>query len=84
VYSVIRYKVYQEIQKKIRINKKNPRQKSNPNMNDSMLSTLSLAIGDDDLSNMIKDLDIEVINRDAFSLYNIQFGLDTTLALRKV
>lgn len=53
-------------------------------MNDSMLSTLSLAIGDDDLSNMIKDLDIEVINRDAFSLYNIQFGLDTTLALRKV
>ena len=53
-------------------------------MNDSMLSTLSLAIGDDDLTNMIKDLDIEVINRDVFSLYKIQFGLDTTLALRKV
>ena len=85
VYSVIRYKVYQEIQRKIRANKSTyMRQKSNPNMNDSVLSTISLAIGEEDLTNMIKDLDIETINREVFQLYNIQYGLDTTLALRKV
>ena len=85
VYSVIRYKVYQEIQRKIRANKSTyMRQKSNPNMNDSVLSTISLAIGEEDLTNMIKDLDIETINREVFQLYSIQYGLDTTLALRKV
>ena len=53
-------------------------------MNDSMMSTNSLAIGEDDLTNLIRDLDIESINREVFVLYDIQFGLDTTLALRKV
>lgn len=47
------------------------KQKSNPNMNDSVLSTNSMAIGEDDLTNMIKDLDIESINRDVFNLYEI-------------
>ena len=84
VYSVIRYKVYHEIQKKVRAAKMIKKQKSNPNMNDSVLSTNSMAIGEDDLTNMIKDLDIESINRDVFNLYDIQYGLDTTLALRKV
>lgn len=84
VYSVIRYRVYHEIQKKIRATKQQQRQKSNPNMNDSMMSTNSLAIGEDDLTNLIRDLDIESINREVFVLYDIQFGLDTTLALRKV
>ena len=69
VYSVIRYKVYHDIQKKIRANK--TRQKSNPNMNDSMMSTNSLALGEDDLTGLIKDLDIEVINREVFNLYDI-------------
>ena len=49
-----------------------------------MISTNSLAIGDDDLTSLIKELDIEVINREVFNLYDIQYGLDTTLALRKV
>lgn len=84
VYSVIRYKVYHEIQKKIRASKMMNRQKSNPNMNDSVLSGTSLAIGEEDLTNLIKDLDIEAINRDVFNLYDISYGLDTTLALRKV
>lgn len=53
-------------------------------MNDSMMSTNSLAIGEDDLTSLIQDLDIEVINREVFNLYDIQYGLDTTLALRKV
>ena len=69
MYSVIRYKVYHDIQKKIRANKN--RQKSNPNMNDSMMSTNSLALGEDDLTGLIKDLDIEVINREVFNLYEI-------------
>ena len=71
VYSVIRYKVYHEIQKKVRAAKMIKKQKSNPNMNDSVLSTNSMAIGEDDLTNMIKDLDIESINRDVFNLYDI-------------
>ena len=53
-------------------------------MNDSMMSTNSLAIGEDDLTNLIKELDIEAINREVFNLYEISYGLDTTLALRKV
>lgn len=39
VYSVIRHKVYHSIQKKIRANKNQKKQKSNPNMNDSVVST---------------------------------------------
>ena len=53
-------------------------------MNDSMMSTQSLAIGEEDLTCLIKELDIEVINREVFTLYDIEYGLDTTLALRKV
>ena len=84
VYSVIRYKVYHEIQRKVRAAKSNNRQRSNPNMNDSMMSTQSLAIGEDDLTMMIKDLDIDSINRDVFDLYEISYGLDPTLAMRKI
>ena len=40
-------------------------------MNDSMISTNSLALGEDDLTGLIKDLDIEEINRDVFNLYDI-------------
>ena len=53
-------------------------------MNDSVLSTNSMAIGDEELTNLIKDLDIDSINKDVFRLYDINFGLDTTLALRKI
>ena len=84
VYSVIRYKVYGEIQRKVRAAKSQNKQRSNPNMNDSVLSTQSLVIGEDDLTIMIKDLDIDAINKDVFNLYEIQYGLDPTLALRKV
>lgn len=62
VYSVIRFKVYHEIQKKMRTSKKNKRQTSNPNMNDSMMSTNSLAIEEDEFIGLIKDIDIEDIN----------------------
>ena len=53
-------------------------------MNDSMMSTGSLAIEEDEFVGLIKDLDIEDINSQVFNLYQIGFGLDTTLALRKV
>ena len=49
-----------------------------------MMSTNSLAIGEEDLTLLIKELDIEAINREVFELYGISYGLDTTLALRKV
>jgi len=48
------------------------------------MSSQSLAIDEDELSYMIADLDIESINREVFGLYSISYGLDTTLALRKV
>lgn len=86
VYAVTRYKVYLEIQKKVR-NQKLKKQKApraNPNMNDSVLSTTSMAIGEDELTRLITDLDIDDINQEVFKLYGIQYGLDTTLALRKV
>lgn len=53
-------------------------------MNDSILSTNSMAIGEDELTNLIRDLDIDSINKEVFKLYNVEYGLDTTLALRKV
>ena len=40
-------------------------------MNDSMMSTNSLALCEDDLTSLIKELDIEVINREVFNLYDI-------------
>ena len=49
-----------------------------------MLSTNSFALEEDDVAEMVKDLDIEAINRDVFDLFQIKYGLDTTLALRKV
>ena len=49
-----------------------------------MLSSNSLAIEEDEYISLIKDLDIEDINRQVFDLYEISYGLDTTLALRKV
>ena len=49
-----------------------------------MLSTNSLALEEDDLMELVKDLDIEAINQDVFELYHVRYGLDTTLALRKV
>jgi len=63
---------------------KKKRKNSNPNMNDSVLSTTSMAIGEDELTNLIKDLDIEGINQNVFRLYDINYGLDPALALRKV
>lgn len=79
VYSVIRFRVYHEIQKKIRAQAK---QKSNPN--DSMLSANSFAIPEDEYVDLVRGLDLDQINKDVFNLYNISYGLDTTLALRKV
>ena len=53
-------------------------------MNDSMMSSNSLAIEEDEYIGLIQDLNIEDINRQVFDLYQISYGLDTTLALRKV
>ena len=82
MYSVIRYRVYHDIQKK----KKNRigRQTANPNANDSMMSGASNLLDEDELEDMIADLDVESINREVFNLFNISYGLDTALALRKL
>ena len=49
-----------------------------------MLSTNSFALEEDDLTDLVRDIDIEAINQEVFDLFNIKYGLDTTLALRKV
>lgn len=43
-----------------------------------------MVIGEDDLQEMIRELDIEAIRREVFALYDINYGLDTQLALRKM
>ncbi len=53
-------------------------------MNDSVLSTNSLAIGDEEFTSLINQIDIDEINKDVFDLFKIQYGLDPCLALRKV
>lgn len=60
------------------------KKKNSKNANDSMMSTNSMAIEEDEFIGLIKDLDIEQINSQVFDLYGIGYGLDTTLALRKV
>ena len=49
-----------------------------------MLSTNSFALEEDDLTDLVRDIDIEAINQEVFDLFKIKYGLDTTLALRKV
>lgn len=58
--------------------------RSQSNLNDSDISSKSLVMGEEDLQDLINELDIEAIRREVFSLYDIRFGLDTQLALRKV
>lgn len=53
-------------------------------MNDSVLSTNSFAVGEEDLTSLIKEIDIEAVNRDVFNLYETKYGLDTTLTIRKM
>lgn len=90
VYAVTRHRVYQQIQKKIRATKAFGKGKKkdalslSQSMNDSVLSNMSVAIGEEDLNDLIKDLDIEAIRVEVFRLYDINFGLDAQLALRKL
>ena len=51
-------------------------------LNDSDIS--SIIVGEDDIQDMIKELDIEAVRKEVFNLYDIKYGLDTQLALRKV
>ena len=49
-----------------------------------MMSGASNLLDEDELEDMIADLDVESINREVFNLFNISYGLDTALALRKL
>ena len=48
---------------------------SNSGLNDSEVS--SVIIGEEDIQDMIKELDIEAIRKEVFGLYEIKYGLDT-------
>lgn len=41
-------------------------------------------LGDEDIKDFIKELDVEAISRDVFRLFDVKTGLDTKLSLRKV
>ena len=44
----------------------------------------SVIVGEEDIQDLIKELDIEAIRKEVFNLYDVKYGLDTQLALRKV
>jgi hypothetical protein len=44
----------------------------------------SQLIGEDDIKDLVKELEIETISKDVFKLYDVKIGLDTKLSLRKV
>ena len=56
---------------------------SGSGLSDSEMSA-SIIVGEEDIQEMIKELDIESIRKEVFTLYDIKYGLDTQLALRKV
>ncbi len=44
----------------------------------------SQILGDEDIKDFVKELDLETLNKDVFKLFDIKIGLDTKLQLRKV
>lgn len=82
VYAVIRYKVYQRIKTKQKKAKqgKNMSGNATANTSNSALNESdidSVIVGEDDIQDLIKDLDIEAIRKEVFNLYDIKYGLDT-------
>ena len=44
----------------------------------------TIIIEEDEMENLIKELDIDAIRENVFNLYEINYGIDTQLSLRKV
>lgn len=44
----------------------------------------SQLLGDDEIKDFIKELDVEAISKEVFRLFEVKIGLDTKLSLRKV
>ena len=44
----------------------------------------SQLLGDDEIKDFIKELDVEAISKEVFRLFDVKIGLDTKLSLRKV
>jgi len=96
---VIRYKIYQKIKLKakqqqqpaLKAKSTNVSATTNANTtgggNDDSQTTKnddSQLIGEDDIKDLVKELEIETISKDVFKLYDVKIGLDTKLSLRKV
>ena len=43
-----------------------------------------VVIEDHDVDNLVREIDTEWIRKEVFKLYDVNYGLDTQLALRKV
>ena len=43
-----------------------------------------VVVGEEDVDNLVRDIDTEWIRKEVFKLYDVKYGLDTQLALRKV
>ena len=90
---MIRHKVYHKIKTKQKKSKQGLMQlgnnlSGNMNTSDSGLNnsemSQSVIVGEEDIQDLIKELDIEAIRKEVFNLYDVKYGLDTQLALRKV
>lgn len=43
-----------------------------------------VVVGEEDVDNLVREIDTEWIRKEVFKLYDVKYGLDTQLALRKV
>ena len=43
-----------------------------------------VVVGEEDVDNLVRDIDTEWLRKEVFKLYDVKYGLDTQLALRKV
>ena len=94
VYAVIRYKVYQKIKNKHRKSNKRSKQLGQSDENDSNDMpetglkineiTATVIVGEKDIEDLLNEIDAEAIRQEVFNIYNIKYGLNTSLALRKV
>ena len=93
LYATLRYRVYQKIKNKARAPyaKKSTLNRSSQledvvNYSEMSLGEIAahVVVGEEDVDNLVRDIDTEWIRKEVFKLYDVKYGLDTQLALRKV
>jgi hypothetical protein len=87
LYAVIRYKIYQKMKNKSKNKSPNTSILTKDNSigaEEDNSANESQLLNDDDIKDFIKELDVEAISKEVFTLFDVKVGLDTKLSLRKV